>query len=88
MNRFFLMRIICQIESLFFNYIIMKLWIKLSTLDKVWLLVWGLFVYTVWIIPSIIWGWILYTYRDKVKAFVRRRTIRAKINSFLSYFNK
>lgn len=66
----------------------MKLWIKLSTTDKVALVVATAVVYTIWIIPTAVVGWSLYAFRDKLKAFILKQKILEGVNDFISYFKK
>lgn len=66
----------------------MKLWIKLSTTDKVAMVVAGAVIYTIWIIPTAIAGGTLYAFRDNLRAYVLKQKILEKINGVYSYFLK
>lgn len=60
--------------------------IKLDTRDKVALVWAGVIIYSVWIIPTAVAGWVAWLYRDKLKTVYQNVTSESTINKVKSFF--
>lgn len=57
---------------------------KLQNKDKVALGIVGVIIYTVGLIPTLVAGWVVYTYRDKLKSIYDNN--KGKITDLISKF--